>query len=99
MIRKCVVFGCLVLLMCLCTWSIGRAADNTGQALYDGTCGECHGPAGRDGKAPKLVPFRWSDQEALALVRSPLCDMPPISESDVSDGDLAEIIAYLRTIN
>ena len=93
-----VALGCAVLVMSVCMSTIGRAADDAGQRLYEAKCSGCHGPAGRDGGAPKLVPFKWSDREALELIRAPLCDMPPIPESDVSDEEIAEIIAYLRTV-
>ena len=98
MIARCVVLASLVLVISIWPCTIGTAADDTGQRVYEARCGDCHGPAGRGAEGPKLVPFKWSDQEALELIRSPRCDMPPIPESDVSDGDIAEIIAYLKTI-
>ena len=48
--------------------------------------------------APSLVPFQWSDERALKLVREPECDMPPMSVDEVSDAEVAQIAAYLRTI-
>jgi hypothetical protein len=44
------------------------------------------------------VPFEWSNEEALDLIRRPRCTMPPVPESSVSDADVAQIIAYLKTI-
>jgi mono/diheme cytochrome c family protein len=44
------------------------------------------------------VPFYWSDEQALELVRQPVCDMPPMSAAEVSDAEVAQIAAYLRTI-
>jgi hypothetical protein len=44
------------------------------------------------------VPFDWSYETALELIRRPLCDMPPIPESVVSDAEVAQIVEYLKTI-
>ena len=93
-----VVFAGLVLAAVVCMLSAGSAADDPGQRLYDEHCSQCHGAEGRGGKGPRLVPFAWSYEQALALVRRPLCDMPPISESDVSDAQVGQIVSYLKTI-
>jgi mono/diheme cytochrome c family protein len=98
MINKCV--GYLVAAIVLSAWTVGRAADADGKRLYDDHCSQCHGPEGRGRGtvAPSLVPFEWSYAEALELVRRPVCDMPPIPESKVSDAQVAQIVAYLKTI-
>ena len=99
MIAKRRVFGCLVLAMAVCTWTIGRAAEDPGERVYDRTCRQCHGPEGRGGKGPPaLIPFYWSYEKALDLIRRPVCDMPPIPESDLSDAEVAQIVAYLKTM-
>jgi mono/diheme cytochrome c family protein len=92
------VFGCLVFSMAVCAWTAGRAAEDPGEGLYDGHCRQCHGPEGRGAKAPSLIPFDWSYKEALELIRHPVCDMPPVPESAVSDAQVAQIVAYLKTI-
>src|SRR5262249_5764413 len=78
-----VAVGCLVVVLGVGTWTVARAADDPGEQLYDGHCRQCHGPEGRGRgtAAPALVPFDWSYEEALRLVRRPVCDMPPIPES------------------
>ena len=93
------VFAALVMAMALSTWTVGRAADDRGERLYDSNCRRCHGAEGRGTRAaPSLVPFNWSDDEALDLIRRPLCDMPPIPASALSDADVAQIVAYLKAI-
>jgi mono/diheme cytochrome c family protein len=93
------VFRCLVVAIAVCSWTVGRAADDTGERLYEGHCRPCHGAEGRGTQAaPSLVPFKWSDEEALELIRHPLCDMPPIPPSAVSDAEVAQIVAYLKAI-
>jgi mono/diheme cytochrome c family protein len=98
MMETRLVCGCLIVMMAVCTWTIGQAAEEPGQGVYDRNCRRCHGPEGRGSQGPKLVPFNWSDEEAVDRIRRPLCDMPPFPESDLSDAEVAQIIAYLRTI-
>jgi mono/diheme cytochrome c family protein len=95
---KRVVFGCLVLMMSVCTWTIGKAAEDRGATLYDGNCSRCHGPEGRGARAPNLIPFNWSYEKALEQIRHPLCDMPAFRESELSDAEVAQIVGYLKTI-
>jgi mono/diheme cytochrome c family protein len=93
------VFSGLIAVMAVCTWTVGRAADEAGERVYEGNCRRCHGPEGRGTtQAPSLIPFDWSYTEALELIRHPVCDMPPVPESAVSDAQVAQIVAYLKTI-
>ena len=92
------VFGGLALLMMVGTWATGSAHDEPGQRIYEGKCRHCHGEEGRGGKGPALIPFEWSDQRATELIRRPVCDMPPIPASELSDAEVAQIAAYLRRI-
>jgi mono/diheme cytochrome c family protein len=88
----------LTLLIATCLWTIRGAADEPGQRVYEDNCSRCHGAEGRGGTAPRLLPFQWSEQRALELVRNPECDMPPIPASEVSDAQVAQIVEYLKTI-
>jgi mono/diheme cytochrome c family protein len=93
------VFGCLVVAMAVCGWTVAKAADHPGEQLYEGHCRRCHGAEGRGTQAaPSLVPFSWNYEQALELIRHPLCDMPPVPPSAVSDAEVAQIVAYLKTI-
>ena len=95
---KRLISGCLVLLIVACMWTARGAAEEPGQRAYEGRCSGCHGDEGRGGKGPPLIPFEWSYERALELIREPVCDMPPIPESEVSNADVAQIVAYLKTI-
>jgi mono/diheme cytochrome c family protein len=95
---KCLRSGCLALPIAACLWTIGSAAEDPGQRVYEEKCSRCHGAEGRGAMAPSLVPFQWSYERALKLVREPECDMPPMSASEVSDAEVAQIVAYLKTI-
>jgi mono/diheme cytochrome c family protein len=93
------VFGCLVVLMAVCAWTAGSAAEDSGERLYGDYCRRCHGAEGRGtAQAPSLIPFDWSYAEALELIRHPVCNMPPVPASAVSDAQVAQIVAYLKTI-
>jgi mono/diheme cytochrome c family protein len=94
-----VVLGCVALAFATTTVAIGRTAEDAGERLYNSQCARCHGPEGRGGRGPKLVPFKLSDQEAFRLIRMPECDMPPFPESELSDKDVQEILSYLRALN
>lgn len=96
---KGLVSGCLVLLFATGTSMIGSAADEPGRRVFEDHCMQCHGAEGRGGgKGPRLIPFLWSYEKALEMLRYPKCDMPPIPESEVSDAEVAQIVAYLKTI-
>ena len=92
------IFGCLVLAMSVSMWTIARAADEPGERVYDGKCRQCHGPEGRGAEGPRLVPFIWSYEKALDLIRYPQCEMPPFPQADLSDEEVAQIVDYLKTI-
>ena len=64
-------------------------------------CYTCHGTLGQGGErgtGPKLAPnpFPWAGFEFQ--VRTPRQDMPAYRKQHVSDQDLADIYAYLRSI-
>jgi mono/diheme cytochrome c family protein len=92
------VFGCLVG-VAVCTGTGGKAADDSGERVYESHCRRCHGAEGRGAsQAPAHNTFNWSYAEALELIRHPVCNMPPVPESAVSDAQVAQIVAYLKTI-
>ena len=93
------LFGCAVFAVAACSWVATRAAEEPGEHVYEQHCRRCHGTEGRGtSQAPSLVPFDWTDEQALDLIRHPRCDMPPIPASVVSDAQVAQIIAYLKSI-
>lgn len=97
MAKRLVAAGAAPLMVVL-AWTIGSAAADPGQRVYDEKCSQCHGAEGRGGKGPRLVPFEWTYQQALQQVRQPLCDMPPMPPSEVSDEEVAQIVGYLKAI-
>jgi len=73
-----------------------------GHSLYmKNMCYTCHGTAGQGGdrgSGPKLTPglFPWEGFEQQ--VRHPRAVMPRYSQQYVSDGELADIYAYLASM-
>jgi mono/diheme cytochrome c family protein len=97
MAKRLVAAGAASLIVVL-AWTIVSAAADPGQRVYDEKCSQCHGAEGRGGKGPRLVPFEWTYQQALQQIRQPLCDMPPMPASEVSDDEVAQIVGYLKAI-
>ena len=96
MIHRLTFLGFVVLLSCA-LWTVASAQPEGGDRLYAANCQRCHGANGRGGKAPDLVPFRWSYEETLHLVRHPECEMQEFSESELSDQDVQAIVNFLKT--
>ena len=80
------------------TFAAPAEEPHPGQAVYDKTCKVCHGPEGQGNAGPALVPFEFDDEQLLAKVREGGGEMPPISERRLSDDDVKQIAAYLRTL-
>src|SRR5439155_16152776 len=72
-----------------------------GKASFERTgCWQCHGRQGQGGReGPRIaspVPMAWP---ALSrFVRTTKGDMPPYTERVLSDQELADVYAYLRSI-
>jgi mono/diheme cytochrome c family protein len=98
MLIKSLFIGTFTLAMSLCGLAVLRADGSRNESLYTEKCAGCHGPAGRGGSAPSLVPFEWSDAQALRMVREPECDMPAIPASELSDEAVLKIFAFLKTV-
>ena len=61
-------------------------------------CYQCHGLAAHGGVAPKLGPDAWPAFAIAAYIRNPTGVMPPYAETVLSDADVADIAAWLRTV-
>ena len=70
-----------------------------GQVAYDRVCKVCHGPEAQGNAGPALVPFAMEDDELLAKVREGGGEMPPISANRLSDDEVKQIAAYLRSLS
>ncbi|MFT2720056.1 c-type cytochrome [Deinococcus sp. A31D244] len=87
------------------------AGDPTaGQTVFAGNCAGCHGANAQGQIGPSLVtadgPKAWTDAQFLTSLRegkTPQRElsaaMPRFAEGQISDADVANIHAYLKTLN
>jgi mono/diheme cytochrome c family protein len=76
------------------------AGDPTrGQAVFARYCNACH-PGGAQGSGPSLIQRmpHTSDEEVRDAVRGGRGRMPPYTTDQISDSELTDLIAYLRTL-
>ncbi len=73
-------------------------ADDLGKKAYERICGNCHGPLGRGGDGPPLVPMKYEFAEVLPITREGLQMMPKLSTVTISDEEIKAVVVYLKTI-
>jgi mono/diheme cytochrome c family protein len=79
--------------------ALAASAEHGKTAFMHAGCWQCHGTAGQGSIAgPKLAPDPMPFETLSAFVRSSSRTMPPFREEVLSDADLADIYAYLRSI-
>ena len=71
-----------------------------GQKMFvDYSCYACHGFSGQNGPGKRLVPMKMPNVVFTAYVRSPGTNqMPSYSAKVLSDAQLADIWAYVKTL-
>ena len=75
----------------------GDAAN--GKKLYNSIgCWQCHGYSGQGGAGAKIAPDPIPLAALIKYVRAPKGDMPPYTAKVVSDAQLADIYAFLKSI-
>jgi ubiquinol-cytochrome c reductase cytochrome c subunit len=86
----------------LVTGSLAQSGGDAkkGKQLYvDYSCYACHGFSGQNGPGAKLVPMKMAPVAFTAYVRSPrTAQMPSYSTKVLTDAQLADIHAYIRTL-
>lgn len=98
----------LSVLMAVLPAQLSVAADEasaiaSGKLVYlaDG-CFECHGRAGEGGyynyPVPALAQIRFPPEAFRALVRAGPNDMPAYTAAVLSDAELADVYAFLRSL-
>ncbi len=73
---------------------------DSGQKLYNKIgCWQCHGYSAQGGRAgPQLVPNPTPFPAFTEYIRAPAGEMPPYTTKVLSDAQLADIYAFLKTI-
>jgi mono/diheme cytochrome c family protein len=63
------------------------------------TCYGCHGFSGQNGPGARLVPMRMTQSGFINYVRSPRTrQMPSYSTKVLSDAQLGDVYAYIKTL-
>jgi len=91
-----------ILAALLCCTGVNAQTGNAGNGkqLYTKYgCYQCHGREGQGGVAgARLAPRPIAVQALILYVRHPAGQMPPYTSKVVSDEDLTDIHAFLKTI-
>jgi mono/diheme cytochrome c family protein len=76
----------------------GNAAKGK-EAFMKYTCYGCHGFSGQNGPGARLVPMRMTQSAFVNYVRSPrTTQMPSYSSKVITDGQLGDVYAYIKTL-
>ena len=79
----------------------GDVANGKRMYLADG-CFTCHGRAGQggayNGPAPRLAQTMMPFDGFKGQIRNPVNDMPAFSDANLSDKDIADIFAFVRSL-
>lgn len=80
--------------------ALAASAEKGKATFVKNGCWQCHGFVGQGGgiAGPKLAPNPLAIEAMSAFVRHTNGRMPPYSEAMLSEGDLADIHAYLQSI-
>ena len=74
-------------------------AENGKQLFMKNTCYYCHGTAGQGGAAgARIAAIGRNAQSFTRYVRKPSGQMPAYSETILSDQELIDIFAYVRSL-
>ena len=76
----------------------GARAVSDSKAPYTRVCEACHGPEGRGGQGPALVPFKKESTELNEIVRQGIGQMPAFPRTEISDAEIEQVRAYLRSL-
>ena len=76
-----------------------EAQEHPGVESYQQVCQLCHGERGRGDIAPGLVPLGFDAEYVLAVVREGYGQMPPISQRELSDDNVREVVGYLESLS
>jgi mono/diheme cytochrome c family protein len=101
---KKLIFGILAPVAALGLLVVSAVAQQgdakRGQKMFvDYSCYACHGFSGQNGPGKRLVPMKMPNVVFTAYVRSPGTNqMPSYSAKVLSDAQLADIWAYVKTL-
>jgi ubiquinol-cytochrome c reductase cytochrome c subunit len=77
------------------------SAERGRKSYMEQLCYTCHGTVGQGGErgaGPRIAPNPWPWPAFAQQTRKPRAVMPPYTEKNLSDQDLADIYAYIRSV-
>ena len=97
------VFVAMVLVISLLQAETAQAQGNAeaGEQLWAGNaieCSNCHGEEGEGGFGPDLAGRRLSVEQFRRAVRRPWGIMPAYIDTQISDQDMADLVAYFDSL-
>ena len=102
---KKLIFGVLApvaAMAIMVTSSLGQGTGNAAkgkQLFVDYSCYACHGFSGQNGPGNRLVPMKMAQVAFTAYVRTPRTkQMPSYSAKVMTDAQLGDVWAYVRTL-
>lgn len=75
----------------------GGNAQNGKKVFASHGCAACHGASGQGAAGPKIAPPPLEFPGFVKQVRDPVGEMPPFTPDQVSDADLADAYAFLKS--
>ncbi len=100
MLSACLIGACFLLSVPALAQSSSGDATKGEQIFMTHGCYECHGTQGAGGgiAGPRIAPSPPSLAIVTAQLRHPARRMPPYSAKVISDTQIADIYAYLKSI-
>jgi mono/diheme cytochrome c family protein len=93
------LFFVLLLPLAASAQSAAGNVDNGKKLFLREGCWECHGYAGQGGRdGARIGATSLTLQGVIRYVRKPAGAMPAFSEKNLSDADLTDIYAYLKSL-
>jgi mono/diheme cytochrome c family protein len=71
-----------------------------GAAIFAQSCASCHGSGGSGGFGPALIGERSKKdlRAAIGFIKNPVAPMPKLYPGTLSDGDVADVAAYIESL-
>jgi ubiquinol-cytochrome c reductase cytochrome c subunit len=92
-----VALGLLAVVATLRAQTVPGDAPNGKELYLKYSCYACHGYDGHGGAGARLVPMSLPEPRFTAYVRNPR-QMPPYTDKVLSDAQLADLFAYIKSL-
>ena len=97
-IRALLCFGVLVSAQTLPSDAPAGNAENGKKLFTQYGCYQCHGYAAQGGVGPRLAPRPLAFAAFSKYLRQPTGEMPPYTAKVLSNSQLADVYAFLRSL-